>query len=96
MEWTGACLCGAVRYRATADPIRAGNCHCGMCRRTSGAVFLTPVHFPIGAFTWVQGKPLLLLRAPEPSQAGHHGVTDRGLVASRKARQRARARSLSY
>ena len=57
MEWTGRCLCGAVRYRATEDPIRAVNCHCGMCRRLSGAAFLTHVHFRIGAFTWTKGKP---------------------------------------
>ena len=57
MEWSGGCLCGAVQYRATADPIRAVNCHCGMCRRVSGAAFLTHVHFPIGAFTWTQGEP---------------------------------------
>ena len=57
MEWTGRCLCGAVRYRATEDPIRAVNCHCGMCRRLSGAAFLTHVHFRIGDFTWTKGKP---------------------------------------
>ena len=57
MEWTGGCSCGAVRYRATADPIRAVNCHCGMCRRASGAAFLTHVHFPVEAFTWTQGEP---------------------------------------
>lgn len=55
--WTGGCLCGAVRYSATADPARAVNCHCGMCRRSSGAAFLTFVHFPIAAFTWTQGEP---------------------------------------
>ena len=57
MEWTGGCLCGTVRYRATVDPIRVVNCHCGMCRRASGAAFLTHVHFPIGTFTWIQGNP---------------------------------------
>ncbi len=57
MEWTGGCLCGAVRYRATADPIRAVNCHCGTCRRASGAAFLTHVHFPIDAFIWTAGEP---------------------------------------
>ncbi len=57
VAWTGGCSCGAVRYRATADPIRAVNCHCGMCRRASGAAFLTHVHFPIGAFAWTAGKP---------------------------------------
>ena len=52
MEWTGGCLCGALRYRASADPVRVVNCHCGMCRRTSGAAFMTFVHFPASAFAW--------------------------------------------
>lgn len=57
MEWAGGCLCGAVRYRATADPIRAVNCHCRMCRRESGAAFLTHVHFPIDDFSWTTSEP---------------------------------------
>ncbi len=65
MEWTGGCLCGAVRYRATADPVRAVNCHCGMCRRSSGAAFLTFVHFPGGAFTWTSGEPTVYRSSAE-------------------------------
>jgi hypothetical protein len=57
MEWTGGCLCGAVHYRAEADPIRVVSCHCGTCRRHSGAAFLTFVHFPIGAFAWTGAAP---------------------------------------
>ena len=57
MEWTGGCLCGAVRYRASADPLRVVSCHCGMCRRASGAAFMTFVHFPLGAFAWLGGEP---------------------------------------
>ena len=57
MEWTGGCLCGAVRFRATAEPTRAVSCHCGICRRHSGAAFLTFVHFPVKAFTWLEGEP---------------------------------------
>lgn len=57
MDWEGGCLCGAVRYRATADPIRVVNCHCGLCRRVSGAAFLTHVHFALGDFTWMVGEP---------------------------------------
>ncbi len=56
-DWTGGCLCGAIKYRATADPVRAVNCHCGMCRRFSGAAFLTHVHFPVEHFEWLGGKP---------------------------------------
>ena len=57
MEWTGGCLCGAGRYRATADPVRAVICHCGTCRKVSGAAFLSFVHFPKDAFTWTSGAP---------------------------------------
>ena len=58
MEWTGGCLCGAVRYRASADPLRVVSCHCGTCRRASGAAFMTFVHFPVGAFAWTSGEPV--------------------------------------
>ena len=59
MAWTGGCLCGAVRYRATADPVRAVHCHCDMCRRASGAAFLTFVLFPKDGFAWTGDEPKL-------------------------------------
>jgi hypothetical protein len=65
MDWTGGCLCGAVRYCSKADPIRAVNCHCGMCRRHSGAAFLTFVHFPLDGFTWAKGEPTRHRTSPE-------------------------------
>lgn len=92
MEWTGGCLCGAVRYRTTAEPIRAVNCHCGMCRRMSGAAFLTHVHFLIGAFTWTKGKPtryrfLSLARGfPAPSGGGSPPAFSSGFAACSRAR----------
>jgi hypothetical protein len=57
MDWTGGCLCGAVRYAARAAPLRVVSCHCATCRRASGAAFLTFVHFPAGAFAWTRGEP---------------------------------------
>jgi hypothetical protein len=41
----GGCLCGAVRYRSTARPLRGVICHCSICRRHSGAPALAFVHF---------------------------------------------------
>lgn len=35
-EFTGGCLCGAVRYKCNAEPAMAGHCHCEDCRRSSG------------------------------------------------------------
>ncbi len=56
MEWTGGCLCGAIRYRAGAAPIYASYCHCAMCRKVSGAPFTGFVEFPDGAIAWTQGQ----------------------------------------
>ncbi|GAA5071346.1 GFA family protein [Lysobacter panacisoli] len=53
----GGCLCGAIRYRASASPMRGVICHCEMCRRHSGAPALAFVHFPVDAFAWLQGEP---------------------------------------
>ncbi len=55
--FTGGCLCGKIRYQATAAPIRAVSCHCAMCRRHSGAAFLTFVHFAKEAFAWLGREP---------------------------------------
>jgi len=53
----GGCLCGAVRYQATAAPVRGVICHCTMCRKHSGAPALVFFHFPRSAFTWTAGRP---------------------------------------
>lgn len=36
----GGCLCGAVRYEVTAEPVSAATCHCRMCQRQSGSAFM--------------------------------------------------------
>ncbi|MGO4223534.1 GFA family protein [Lysobacter sp. TAF61] len=53
----GGCLCGAVRYRATAEPLRGVICHCDICRRHSGAPALAFVHFPAASFAWTGRQP---------------------------------------
>ncbi len=39
-EHQGHCLCGAVKYTATIKE-RVTACHCGMCRRWTGGLFLS-------------------------------------------------------
>lgn len=53
----GGCLCGAVRYRSNAAPIRGVICHCSMCRKHSGAPVLAFVHFPRESFRWLKDEP---------------------------------------
>lgn len=39
-EFTGHCLCGAIRFRGTYDDTHGLNaCHCSQCRRWSGHVW---------------------------------------------------------
>ena len=37
----GGCFCGRIRYETAGTPFRETNCHCSICRRTSGAPFVT-------------------------------------------------------
>lgn len=36
MGFSGGCLCGAVRYRSSGEPMMMGHCHCIDCRKSSG------------------------------------------------------------
>jgi len=39
-RYTGGCLCGALRYEASGEPLYAGQCYCADCRKASGAGFI--------------------------------------------------------
>lgn len=47
MNMTGGCLCGAVTYRVSNAAVETGACHCDMCRKWSGGVYLG-VEVPAG------------------------------------------------
>lgn len=44
----GGCLCGAVRYTASAPPLRSYLCHCRDCQRASGSAFAAAMLFAPG------------------------------------------------
>ncbi len=54
---TGSCLCGAVRYRAEGPVIRVNHCHCGMCRKASGAIGATWAAVPVAGLRLESGRP---------------------------------------
>jgi hypothetical protein len=39
VSYQGGCACGAVRFRVSNHPRRAGLCHCLTCRKSHGATF---------------------------------------------------------
>ncbi len=63
-EWMGGCFCGVVRYQAGTLPIEVTHCHCTICRRTTGAPFVTWATFPVAAFSFTAGTPAELRATP--------------------------------
>src|SRR5881396_1158763 len=55
-EITGGCFCGAVRYRVSATTRDVSHCHCSICRRTTGAPFVTWATFPAATFAVTAGS----------------------------------------
>ena len=50
-EMTGRCLCGQVRYSATAEPAIVAVCHCKNCQKQTGTAFSVLVGVPKSAIS---------------------------------------------
>lgn len=57
MTFTGGCLCGAIRYEVTGEPVRAQICHCDDCRRSTGASCATNVFVHTSDLKVTKGEP---------------------------------------
>ena len=67
--FSGGCVCGAIRYECTAEPVAMFKCHCRDCQRATGGAFSAVVYVPAKAFTLTQGS---LRYYFTPSAAGGH------------------------
>ena len=38
---TGSCLCGAVRFEVEGDATELYQCHCSLCRKSTGSAAVT-------------------------------------------------------
>ena len=55
----GSCLCGGVRYKISGKLGPSVYCHCGQCRKASGASFTTNASVPASDFRLVNGESLV-------------------------------------
>jgi hypothetical protein len=66
---TGGCQCGAVRYALYAGPTSVDICHCRMCQKAVGNLFMAVAGVPSGALAWTKGAPAIF----ESSSAAERG-----------------------
>jgi hypothetical protein len=52
----GGCLCGQVRYKANAEPVFTGICHCKDCQKETGTAFGLVIAVPQAAVS-IEGAP---------------------------------------
>lgn len=56
---TGSCLCKTVRYRIESEIKGAGNCHCGICKKSSGGPFSSILMLEEAGFKITDGEGVL-------------------------------------
>ena len=64
MSQSGSCVCGAVTFTVTTPVTETGACHCGMCRKWSGGVFLG-IQVPKGGLQ-IEGEDNLSVYTSSP------------------------------
>ena len=68
-DWTGGCLCGAVRYRLASAPFDAGWCHCRTCQLNSGSPAMAFASVAAGDYVIEPGEAATI----KSSDFGHRG-----------------------
>ena len=53
----GGCLCSAIRFRVSGEPIYSCICHCATCRRASAAPAVAWLTFDRGQVEMLTGDP---------------------------------------
>jgi len=56
----GGCFCRNIRYTIEGGDYHIVNCHCAMCRKTSGAPFVAWLVVPKEVFQYLSGSPKVL------------------------------------
>ena len=53
----GGCLCSAIRFRISGEPVFSSICHCATCRRASAAPTVAWLTFDRGQVEILSGNP---------------------------------------
>jgi hypothetical protein len=56
-NYTGSCLCGAIKYEVNGEPVRTAVCHCDDCRKATGSSYATNFFFKEEDIVVTQGTP---------------------------------------
>jgi len=72
LKMVGGCLCGAIRYEVLESPTKVANCHCSMCRKHSGAAYLTYLATVPKGFSLIKGE-LAIFRSSDQAIRCHCG-----------------------
>jgi len=83
MDVEGGCYCGALRYRATGEPLMRAQCHCRECQYITGGSPNVFMAMPEAGFTYLKALPSQLRRKdlPKPvtrefcAECGTHIIT---------------------
>jgi hypothetical protein len=67
--YTGACLCGGIRYEISGAITNIVCCHCSECRKAQGSAFATNGVVAANEFTLTAGEQLLTRYEPSPGYA---------------------------
>ena len=57
LEWTGGCLCGAIRYEVNAPKSENWYCHCRMCQKWTGSAVATDAIIAKSDIRITKGEP---------------------------------------
>lgn len=60
----GHCLCGAIEYAFSGDPLWTAHCHCESCRRATSSAFATYVGVGLNQFQYLKGEPASYQSSP--------------------------------
>lgn len=58
-EIKGSCLCGAIKYQVTCEPINFFHCHCERCRKSNGTGHASNIIARPGKAEWLSGEDSL-------------------------------------